>query len=169
MGSLVSHSTVEEVWPSFLMLLQFIVLCGHSFIHNSLTLLPQQFSPTGPLQPLDAFLLHQFCWRFAGVLGIMSCWATYWTPEYFAIKRSSWSTQWLQRAQVTIKTANLNDHISTAVLTSFNVVFDYNTQHYVHWNPNTAKHNKYLHFGVICPKDKCSKRLAVCSNVTLQT
>lgn len=33
---------------------------------------------------------------------------------------------------MTIKKANLNHHFSTAVLTSFNVVFDYNTQHYVH-------------------------------------
>lgn len=81
------------------------------------------------------------CFSFASIL-LEICWSAWdhvllgnildsrilWYKEEFMVH----SVTPTSSGAMTIKKANLNDHISTAVLTSFNVVFDYNTQHYVH-------------------------------------
>jgi len=59
------------------MLLQFIEVCGHLFMHTSLKEPPQHFSQVevwtliGKVQYLDSCLFQPFCYRFAGVLGII--------------------------------------------------------------------------------------------------
>lgn len=85
------------------MLLQFIAVCGHSFI-CSFKVLPQHFSQgeiwtlTGPLQHLDSFVFQPFCCRFVAVASIIVLLHdTIWMKLYLS---DSWPHIWLNNTFV---------------------------------------------------------------------